>query len=461
MIRCSTQIIIFALCAATASAQNAPAIAPKKPANPFTEALARARQERRYLLVSITKDDDEAGTAFNSKTLGHDLIKNWTDHRATILKLSDSDPVAKKLAKQYKIDRSPALLIFASDGTQLGKQVGDSNPERLMKVIAASIRNRAIRGDAGIHSWSGEDVVLNIMDRADALTDKGEYDKALEELNWCMDHPAIHSPLFPVRHMEKLCKTFAKLSQKHPPAKKAFRLRLSRAEFLSLEKERPNVHALYLIKYGFSALDREDKILLHFDRLKGKYPGSHAVSAFADLIYEPLLNAKRYTDLKHTVEDPENVDTFLGESQRTQRSREEVRRLIAARYEILRGLGKSRQADGLAYKVIAYDDSPEAHLALAAAALRSTHSTDKDIEHARTAYLKMEGNNIEAVMTLAKLIAQKTAKDPEAEQIVRLALTRFKDESDLRTLTQCLYDIQSGKIPSRKKANARTARPRR
>jgi tetratricopeptide (TPR) repeat protein len=437
-----------------------PAVTEKASDDWFENAIAEAANDRKYLMVVVFAPGTDEWTTFNTESLGDERVVNWVQDRANIERISIESTEGRAFSERFGLTRWPSWVIFSSDGRELGRQVGAVDAARVLGRLNASVQSDAVRGKAGAHGWSGEDVLLNLMDVAGEMTNDGSYAQALDYLTWCMDHRVARSPTFAIAHLGDLIEKMATLGRRYEPAETELSRRISKAELDSIRTERPNVFGYYIIKYGHLALDREERAIAFYDRLRKRWPGSNNSAAFATLIYGPLLKAKRYRALAPTVADTDNVDVFLDEARRSGRPAQEVHDLLSGRFEILLGLGKNDDARSLAQKIFAYDKSAAAYVGLAEGAFRSGRSTDTHINYARQGYLLSEGKDARAVIVLAKLMAQKTAKDPDAIDLVRNALKTKFEQADVSALTQCLYDIQSDKIPRRGKINARIRKDR-
>jgi len=359
-----------------------------------------------------------------------------------LLELNIDDPGVTQFVGQQQIDTLPVVLVLSNDGRELGRQAGLTDARRVVTRINAATQSDAIRTKAGVSSWAGEDVILRVANRARELTAKGRHDEALREFTWCINHRATHSPLFPVNHLEELIEGVAELANLYDPAMKMFRLWLSQAERKSLQSPRPQVYSLYLVKFGHLAMGREDRVVGHYDRLLKRWPNGTHSELFSRIIYGALLNSRRYEAISHTVADPAEVGQLLEDSRRSHRDISEVRHVVAGHYEVLLGLGRSRDAEVLVEKVLKYDGSSETYLALAAAALRSGRATDVNISQARKAYRLTKLKRREAIIVLASLLAQRRAYDAEAIQLLKAAQAELTGNDDQAALAECLRAIQ-------------------
>lgn len=430
--------------------QSDPSPAPAKtaPDNPFDQALSRAKTERKYLVVVVLDKDCPDCDRLAAETLKDADVAKWLEQRAVVLQLSRAESVGENFATSHAVNDFPAVLVFAGDGLELGRQAGYFTPSRFLIKMNAVIESDAIRGEGGLRNWAGEDVVLGAIDRAASLTAEGKHEEALKEYVWCFEHRAAHSPLFVAMNLHRLVAGLADLAQKHGPAKQELLDRLAAAEQETLTKERADTFGLYLIKHGYLALGDEAKIVSHYDRMKARFPKGAGAPAFARLIFEPLLHARRYEDLRPAVDAPEHVDVYLDESRKLRRPPEEVRRLLGTRYEVLLGLGDHEEAETVASKLMGYDqNSPKSLTALAAAAMRSGRAGDPHVAMARKAYLATDGKDLLTVQTLAMLLGQRNPRDDEAQNLLVNAIKAATNEPERKVLGDCLRDIQAGRIP--------------
>jgi tetratricopeptide (TPR) repeat protein len=419
--------------------------------DPFETARATAKAEGRYLLVAVYEHDCPDCNEFDSTTLKDSRVTGWVGDRAVLLKLSTDDATGANFARAHKVETFPTLLIMTSDARELGRQVGVPGAARLMLRINAVTKSDKIRGKPGLHSWAGEDVVLAAVDKAIKLTGQKEYQGALDQFVWAIEHRASRSPVFLVQHLPKLLEAWSTLAKQFPPAKEDLLRRVVAAERATVKTKRVDTYSLYLIKYGYGSLGQEEALIRHYDRLKRLQPRGVNVTAFARLIYEPLLNARRYKDIAFSVETPEDVTVYLDESRRVQRPLAEVRHRLAARYEVLLGLGEFKEAESVADQLLSYDATPDAYVALAESAFRSKHSTYRDVDRTRKAFAVTGGKNADVVIALAKLLAKQFDDSTEAVMMLEQGIKDIKSPKAVAKLRACLNDVRSGVIKPKKR----------
>ena len=419
--------------------------------DPLAEGLARARQERKYLLVVVYEDDCEECTRFEETVFKAANVARWIERHAVLARLNDSQPTGRNFAVAGRIHTFPTVLFLANDGRELGRQVGYVTAPRFLIMIYAAIRSDAIRGDGLMDPWAGQDVVLGAMDKAGVLMVEGKFDEALEWYVWCFEHRAARSPIFVITHLPPLIDALARLGERHPPAKKELINRIAIAEHNIVFKRQIRAFWFYIVKHGNLTLGREDKILALYDVLKHNWPGGAAQQAFGKFIYEPLLHARRYEDLGYSVNNPEELDTYFSQLNPRQQGKTEARRLLSRRYEVLLGLGRDADAAEVANRLIGFDRSAATFLSLAQAGYRSGRATRDLLHYARNANLMTDGKDNQAVMVLARLLAMNSETKPEALQLLNRALGRVELENTRKALRECLTEVQAAEPLEQKK----------
>lgn len=413
--------------------------------DPYDDAVARAKEEGRYLVI-VVHDDDCPDCKRLDETLQDAGVQQWIRRRGLLLRLSAAEPAGKKFSAAHEITTFPTVVLMTSEPRELGRQRGYTEPKGFLGALNRFAQGGQVRGTGGLKPWAGHDVVMSTIERAVALTTEGEFDKSLEELMWCFEHRASRSPVFAAQGLPKLLSALAKLGEQHPPARQALQNIMTAAKQETLRSRRPSTYALYTIKHGYLTRNDEKGLVAHYDHMKRAQPKGMGASDLARIIYGPLLNARRYEALRYSVNNPNETAMFFDQARRTGRDRNEVRFLMVSRYEVLLALGMESEATILAERLLRRNKSKKTHAALSEAALLSGHPTNADVTRARKVYMATDGGNARNAIVLAKLLAMKKPRSPEAIRIVRTGLNVAKSAEDRRALTTCLEEINSGKV---------------
>lgn len=409
-------------------------------ADPFTDGLARAKRDGKYLWVVLYNNDCPDCTRLEQTVLKAPKVAEWAERYAVVVKLNGSESTGRNFAETHRIDTFPTVLFMTGDGRELGRQIGYITQPRFRIKLDAVINDKAIRGESLMDPWAGENVVLAAMAEAEVLTAEGKFDQALARYVWCFEHRVIHSPIFTIKKLPSLIDGLAKLGEHHPPAKKELTDRVAVAEHNTLGRQQFDAFSLYMIKLGNLALQREDRIVAHYEVLKSSFPDGAVVEVFGRLIYEQLLKAGRYRDLRYSVADTEELDHFFADREL---GKDEARQILSARYQVHLGLGEEAKASNVANRLLFFDNSAETYRQLALAGLRSGRANSEIIKYARKWHRMVGGKNVEAVTTLARLLDRNRPQDPATVQLLSKALSRAESQDDKEAIEECLREIRT------------------
>lgn len=418
---------------------------------PYDDALARAKQDGKYLVV-VVHDGDCPDCKRLNETLEDEEVQEWLNRRGVLLRLTVADSTGKDFAAAHEIATFPTVILMSSEPRELGRHEGYLEPKSFIKSLDGFTQSVQIRSRGRFQQWGGHDVVMSTIERAVALTAQGEFDKSLKELVWCFEHRASRSSVFTVQGLPKILSALASLAEQHPPAGQTLRAFIAAAEQETVRTRRPSTYALYTVKHGHLLLNDEAGLVAHYDRMKRAHPKGRGARDLARIIYGPLLNAHRYEDLRYSVSNPDETAMFLEQARHSGSDKDKMRLLMASRYEVLLGLRMDREAASLSESLQSIDGSRRTRTALVEAALRSGRPTDADISYARKLYMATDGRRVRDALLLARLLAAKTPKSSEAIKIVRKSLKMTRSEADRTALTACLQEIRSGTVePTRVK----------
>ncbi len=414
-----------------------------KPAAPaaYTEALAQAAEEHKYLFVLFVKDDCPECDRFDEYTLESSRHEDWWNWYAVGVKLNTSDPAVAELARRMNVETIPAMVFLTNEGKVLGRAVGTDGYKRFALHRDAAIYGKGISSGAAFAPWDGEDVVLEAMKRADRKFLSGDFEAAHRLYSWALDHRVARSASFNSQYLEGLIKQVVRFGRYHPPALEKVERVIAEAEQDLLARRSMSAFDLNVIKFGYTALDREDQIVAFYDKLKAALPDSAQLATFAQIIYEPLLNARRYKELRYSVADPEELSQFMFQVGRGLHKPPEVRKLLSCRYEVLLGLGEDERAGNVAKELLRFDDSPASYLALAQAGYRTGRQLRETVQYARRANMLYAGKNPRAVMTLARVLAQSEKTRDEAIALLRRTIKMTDSERAREELDALLGEV--------------------
>ena len=120
----------------TAPDTGAVLTAPKVPAPEnvtiVDEALAKAKNLRKYLIIAVYDDDCEECDQYEATTFVDPEVTEWLERHAELLRLRISEPVGRNFAEAHAIGEVPTVLFMSDDGRELGRRFGYLNDMRFL-----------------------------------------------------------------------------------------------------------------------------------------------------------------------------------------------------------------------------------------------------------------------------------------------------------------------------------------
>jgi thioredoxin-related protein len=318
------------------------------------------------------------------------LLEKNTLTDAEVIKVLEQKTVALRLdaeketnlAKLYKIEAYPSVLLIKPDGTELDRLVGYRDAKTFLADFNASLsgRDSLTRAKEELTAAGTNDPMAR-MKYGQALAQKGRDAEALAEYLWCFDHGDA-SPSFIGVRLSFLLNYIKSLGTRYPAAEKALESRRDERQAKVLAGSTDLQTILELISFN-TALDQKEKNLAVFDQLPA---GGLARDTVCGLIIDQLLAAKRYADILGGKDGRSafglKVDQFnrmlatvAKDSPTRARMEENFRKYTVASgahsFEALAGLKRNAEGRELAQQILQFDSSPETRTTLAEAADRA------------------------------------------------------------------------------------------
>ena len=227
----------------------------------------------------------------------------WTDaavgqlvgEKAVALKL-DAEKEGAALAKRYKINAYPTLLLLKADGTEVDRIVGFREPDKFTADFAAGAAGKSAlaRAVAAVDAAPamGKEAVQARYDLARTLAQNGRAEEALVEYLWCYDEgmPAVAS--FAGVRSSFLIGAIAQLGKKYPPALLALRDRRDQAEATMLANPTDRRSPMDFASLN-GALGENDRTVQTFDALPAEDPRRAGLLV---RVFDLLVTDRRYAD---------------------------------------------------------------------------------------------------------------------------------------------------------------------
>ncbi len=317
------------------------------------------------------------------------LDKNtWTD--SEVIKLLRDKTVSLRLdaeketalAKRYKIEAYPSVLLIKPDGTEIDRLVGYRDPKLFMSDFNAALAGKdSVARAKDKVTAAGTNNPSARMRLGQALAEKGEYPEALAEYLWCFDHGLEASPSFVGVRVSFLLMYMKNLADKYQPARQAMESRRDdrEAKVLAGSKDIELIQDLVALN---KTLEQPEKSLAVFDKLPAN---SKTREIMSRLLTEQFLEARRYADViqgtdgkaafKKAVDQYHTTLDSLGENPMRKQVQETLRRMAINQgthyFEALAGLKQNQDGKDLAGQILQFDSSQSTRNFLADAAKRA------------------------------------------------------------------------------------------
>jgi thiol-disulfide isomerase/thioredoxin len=318
--------------------------------------------------------------------------QTWTD--AGVGKLIGEKAVALKidaekesgLAKRYKIEAYPTLLLLKPDGTEVDRFVGFREAPKFIEEFNAALAGRntltrakeAVAAAGGGSSVPSHDAVKARYDLGQTLAQSGDAEAALKEYLWCYDVGMLQVPGYSGVRGSYLVRDIAQLGRSYPPALAALRERRDQAEAHMMADTKDRTAAMDFASLN-DALNENQRTLAMFDKLP---PNDPRRAGLLLRVYDMLIEAKRYDDAaqarpfaRMTGDFDRNVQylaTVASQPNSEAIKAAQTRYIVSTatkNIEVLAGAGDLAHARELLDKLLAFDASD------ATKALLQTHAT--------------------------------------------------------------------------------------
>lgn len=315
------------------------------------------------------------------------LDKNtWTD--PAVIKLLEQKTVALRidaeketdLAKRYRIEAYPTILMIKPDGAEIDRIVGYELPGPFIEDF-----NGALSGKDSISRAHDKLIAAGTNDPTArmqfgvALAQRGKDAEALNEYLWCYDHGLEASPAFLGVRNSFLLMYIKNLAANYPPARQALETRRDerQAKVAAGSADRHAIQDLIALN---GALGQEEKDLAVFDHLPA---GSKMRDFMSSLLTDQFLKAGRYADVLQGTDGKapfnkavEQFNTMINSLDKDSAVRKQVeeslRQLTVTKgthyFEALAGLKRNQDAKDLAAAILKFDSSEATHTSLVEAA---------------------------------------------------------------------------------------------
>lgn len=366
----------------------------------FESALDRAAAAEKIAMVDFYTTWCVPCKRMDAVTWPEDSVIEWVEEHAVAIRI-DAE-IETELAKRYKINTFPTLLLLRPDGLEIDRLTGFKSADELIEQCELGLAGQGFLARARQDLEESPEDLQKRMAYADALVGSGELDQAFEEYLRVWDAPLADNPGFIGVRGSFLLGSMMRLAREDE-AKRAVLEQRRKADELAIlageaevaaeEAEELDPEAKFAaigLVMGYFNLSRRlddgvDRPLALYDRLLAlgdQLPATRRF--FAERLTSKLLELGRYRDV---TRDLDLVESFRQQTARleddlpdvSEEDRQQIFqtiRQIAVRQgsssvEALLAVGQNEQALDLVDEVLALETSTDTWRQLIESAHRS------------------------------------------------------------------------------------------
>lgn len=344
----------------------------------LAEAQARAAKEAKVVFVDF----------FTTWCAPCKLLDTTTWQAPAVITLLREKTVAlrvnaekeRNLAKQYRIDAYPTLLVLRPDGTEIDRYVGYLTADQFRETLEATLAGKTSLQTARDAAKADEVATpAKRMALARKLAEAGQHAEALEQYLWCYDSGPDADPRFARTLESSLPAQLGALGRNYPPAREALRARRDPLQqSVTADPKSAEIETVARLAALDLALQDDEAIISMLAKLPEGGRARKSYGAMPVLIR--LVQTKHYgealslgvpeTEYQKTADQATQAITLLQASGREipRSMMTQLRRapaMIGVIYVIaLAGAGETERAQKLAETILRGTNDPEVRQAL-------------------------------------------------------------------------------------------------
>ncbi len=334
----------------------------------FDAAQQAAASEGKLIFIDFYTTWCEPCKRLDATTWTDAAVGKLVGDKAVALKI-DAEKEGRELAKRYKVDAYPTLLLLKADGTLVDRMVGFMEPKPFREAFTLALAGkttlaRAVDAVAAKGDIVDHDKVEARYKLGQTLARQGDQARALLEFLWCFDEGMVQISSYRGVRTSFLLSEIGRLAKNYPPAQAALIERCDAAE-RRMEQSASDRDAISDFAALCAALGDEPRMMAVFDRL----PKSDARRrAFGLRAYRVLLGQRRYVDaldampykaMTSLVDSTVNRPTSIKDPRLLESMQRNAVNNMLEYVEVLAGAGDLTNAKAMMEKLLAIDASAE------------------------------------------------------------------------------------------------------
>jgi thiol-disulfide isomerase/thioredoxin len=328
----------------------------------FEAATAAAKNEGKLIFIDFYTTWCEPCKRLDAQTWTDAAVGQLIGDKAVALKL-DAEKEGADVAKRFKVDAYPTLLLLKPDGTVADRLVGFREPAKFISEFNAALAGKptlARAVDAVSVAQSKNDSVQARYDLGKTLMQQGDHAGALNEFLWCYDVGMPGTSFVGVRS-SFLLSDIGRLAKVFPLAREALVERCDAAEKQMLADPADRQAATDFAALT-TTLGDDERLVKAFNQLA---PDDPRRRSFGLRIFRVMLPRQHYADALSAMPYDSMVRLFELNAKRPLPPGADPRMLDAMRrssvgsmldyIEVLAGAGDLEHARELIGKLLEYD----------------------------------------------------------------------------------------------------------
>ncbi len=314
-------------------------------------------------------------------------VRRWLTRNTISLKMDAEKQTA--LAKRYKINAYPTLLLLKPNGTEIDRLIGFQEPaEFLMEAKQALAGQDSVARAKAKLTPTGKNDPMQRMQYARALAEKGQTAEALQEFLWCLDEGGKRDSAFSGVRLSFLLGDIVQLGRSYSPALTALKNRRDQAA-AELEGKTANYQSVMDFAAYNDTLKETEKTLAAYRQMKTHQ--SPFTSFLFRHVYNLLLEQQLYADLvegagkpkEYVLSQTKEYESLIREVKLEDKAKlyfkQNAIRQCGGLYEALLGTHKTEEAAGVRDQILAFDARLPAFQELMRHARRAGSTAEEEI----------------------------------------------------------------------------------
>lgn len=190
----------------------------------FVEAQASAAKDNKVVFVDFFTTWCQPCKQLDATTWKDAAVVALLREKTVALRIDAEKE--RPLAKSYRVEAYPTLLVLKADGTELDRYVGYMTAKEFTETLTATLAGKTSLQTAREAVKAEEAATPQArMMLGRKLAEAGQYEEALAQYLWCYDFGPDADPQFAGSVSSRLVAMIGALARKHPPALDALRAR--------------------------------------------------------------------------------------------------------------------------------------------------------------------------------------------------------------------------------------------